>query len=182
MPIFKCTDCGGDVNTEAKACPHCGATKPFKSQKLTVEQSKGMPYKDTKAFTKLGGDIEMSKTMKVVFGIIALFVFYVIVSPEKPLTTEELVEKQAKEEAANADDKLFELSTMCQLKIKRNLNDPDSADFGQYQILPIGENKYKIVYEVRAKNGFGGKVKGAFECVESYEDGKATVLSVKELH
>ena len=27
MAIIKCIECGGDVSFNAKACPHCGATK-----------------------------------------------------------------------------------------------------------------------------------------------------------
>lgn len=181
MAIFKCTDCGGDVNTEAKACPHCGATKPFKKQKLTAEQVKSISNKELRQFQKLGGDFEMGKMMKIVFGFIALFIIFMIIKPEKPLTPEELAEKQKSEEKAQLEEKAFELHSMCAIKIKHNLNDPDSAEFGQYQILPIGKDQYKVIYEVRAKNGFGAKVKGAFECIESYDNGKATVMEVKQL-
>ena len=28
MALIKCKDCGGDVSTDAKACPRCGAPPP----------------------------------------------------------------------------------------------------------------------------------------------------------
>lgn len=182
MAIFKCTDCGGNVNTEANACPHCGAKKPFKKQKLTAEQSKGIPYKEIKAFTNLGGEVEMQKWQKIaLWSVLAIIIFFAF-KPSKPLTQEELAAKQAADEKSKIEAKAFELTSMCQIKIKHNLNDPDSAEFGKYQILPLGKDTYKIVYEVRAKNAFGAKIKGAFQCKESYDGTKATVLNVKQLH
>ena len=32
MALTKCRECGKEVSTEAKACPHCGASKPAPSQ------------------------------------------------------------------------------------------------------------------------------------------------------
>lgn len=30
MAMIKCTECGHDISSEAKACPHCGAKPPYR--------------------------------------------------------------------------------------------------------------------------------------------------------
>jgi hypothetical protein len=56
----------------------------------------------------------------------------------------------------------------CQALIKRNLRDPDSADFmtqyADWQVGKRGSNGYFVVQQVRANNGFGGKTVSLFHC------------------
>lgn len=56
----------------------------------------------------------------------------------------------------------------CQTFIKRNLRDPDSADFmtefNEGLVTKSGEAGYQVTQEVRANNGFGGKTVSIFEC------------------
>jgi len=32
MALTKCLECGKEISTEAKTCPHCGTPKPHKSK------------------------------------------------------------------------------------------------------------------------------------------------------
>lgn len=86
--LFKCTDCNHDVNVEAKSCPNCGALKPFKNQTLTVEEVKSFSFKEKTNFQKLGGKIEMSKGMKILWGVIAAVILIAIFTPSSPKATE----------------------------------------------------------------------------------------------
>jgi hypothetical protein len=56
----------------------------------------------------------------------------------------------------------------CQTFIKRNLRDPDSADFmtrySESLVTKSGDGGYQVTQEVRANNGFGGKTVSIFEC------------------
>lgn len=88
--LLKCTDCSHDVNTEAKICPNCGSTKPFKNQNLTADQAKGMSRVEKSNFQKLGGKIEMGKGMKILWGAVAAVVLIAIFAPSTPKATEQV--------------------------------------------------------------------------------------------
>lgn len=47
MPITECSDCGGQVSTQAASCPHCGApvTGRAVSTPLTTVQQTSKPLK-----------------------------------------------------------------------------------------------------------------------------------------
>lgn len=88
--LFKCTDCNHDVNVEAKSCPNCGATKPFKNQELDAEDAKTFTFSEKANFQKLGGKIKykMGKFQKIFFGVVAFIILIGILAPEKEKTLE----------------------------------------------------------------------------------------------
>lgn len=179
--LLKCTDCNHDVNTEAKACPNCGAIKPFKNQKLTQEQVKGMSFSEMSQYQKLGGKIEMGKGQKIFWGVIVLIIAIAIFSPSAPKTAEELaVEAQQKVEA-DLRNKNSALEFECTYAIKQSLNDPDSVDFGAVVVIPMKDDKYSIIQDLRAKNAFGAMMKASFECIVSYDGKNATLIDMKQL-
>ena len=76
---------------------------------------------------------------------------------------------------------------VCQEAIKRVLNDPNSAEWGQVYNWPAGlqdndDSRYLVQPEIRATNGFGGKVLTRFECVFNVlPDGNVAFASVSEI-
>lgn len=88
--LLKCTDCGHDVNAEAKLCPNCGAIKPFKNQTLTKDQENAMSFSEKSQYKKLGGKIEMGKGQKIFWGAVAVIVAIVIFTPSTPKAPEQL--------------------------------------------------------------------------------------------
>lgn len=88
--LFKCTDCGHEVNVEAKSCPSCGTVKPFKNQNLTTDQAKGMSFSEKSGFNRLGGKIEMGKGMKIFWGAVAAVVLIAIFTPSTPKDAEQV--------------------------------------------------------------------------------------------
>lgn len=182
MAIFKCTDCGNDVNTDAKACPNCGTSKPFKKQKLTVEEVKLITNKELRQFKKLGGDYSMSKFQIIIFVLIVIIVLASLNKPDKPLTEEEKRIQAEEKVKSDIQWKISTLTGLCQKEISKNLNDPDSANFGEFKVIPLSNETYKIIQEVRAKNGFGAIIKATFVCTSGkYADYETDIISVKEL-
>ncbi|WP_240578877.1 hypothetical protein [Ochrobactrum sp. A-1] len=51
---------------------------------------------------------------------------------------------------------------MAEKFVKKQLNDPSSAEFENPSIVDRGECKYQIVGHFRARNGFGGMVKSRY--------------------
>lgn len=102
--LLKCTDCNHDVNTEAKMCPSCGSTKPFKTQELTQEQVKGMSFSEKSQYKKLGGKIEMGKGQKIFWGIVIIIIAIAIFTPSTPQAPAQ-VEANAQSEADAPSEK-----------------------------------------------------------------------------
>lgn len=90
---------------------------------------------------------------------------------------------RAKNEAwqSHREDAFF----MCQVLIKKNLRDPDSAsflnDYSPDLVVREGDEGYKVLQRVRANNGFGGKTVSIFSCT-THPDGDSWRLDdVKEI-
>lgn len=181
MALFKCTDCGHDVNVEAKTCPNCGATKPFKNQKLTQDQVKELSFSERLNFQKLGGTIEIGKMTKIAWAGVGILLLFVIFGPEKEKTPEEIAAAEAEKKEQEESWKRSMLQSSCQTEIERSLNDPDSADWGEFAVIPLKDGTYSVIQDLRAKNAFGAMVKGSFECVSTYDGTNAVVLSATQI-
>jgi len=178
--LFKCTDCGHDVNVEAKSCPNCGAIKPFKNQILSQDQVKPLSFKEKVNFKKLGGKIQIGKWQKIVWAGVALLLIVLIFSPQKEKTPEEIaaeVEQKIESEAVKKDTAL---QSECRYAIKQSLNDPDSVEFDAVVVMAKKDGTYLVIQDLRAKNAFGALIKGSFQCIASYSDGSATLIDIKE--
>jgi hypothetical protein len=72
----------------------------------------------------------------------------------------------------------------CQTFIKRNLRDPDSADFmtdyNEALVSKDGESGYQVMQQVRANNGFGGKTVSIFLCQTHLSGDNWELDNVKE--
>lgn len=179
--LLKCTDCSHDVNVEAKSCPNCGAPKPFKKQVLTQEQVKGMSFGEMSKFQKLGGKIEMGIIQKVLWGILALIIIIGIFVPESPKTPENIAAEAQENIVAQEHARNSALEFECRYAIKQSLNDPDSAEFDAVVVMPAKDDTYIVIQDLRAKNAFGGLVKGSYQCTESYNGASASIIDIKQL-
>jgi len=74
----------------------------------------------------------------------------------------------------------------CRSLIRKNLRDPDSADFmTEYApglVTKSADNDYHVVQRVRAANGFGGKTVSIFVCETHLSGGNWHLDSIKELN
>lgn len=98
MALIKCRECGKEISTEAKACPHCGA-KP--------------PYRPSLAFVLIAG-------LLIVFGIKAS-----LESRTPPQAPPKTAEQIAVEEAA---DNRTRMAYVLIRKVKESLREPESLD------------------------------------------------------
>lgn len=99
MALIKCKECGKDISTDAKACPHCGA-KP--------------PYKPSLAFILIAG-------LLVVFGVKASLESARTPIKEPPKTAEQTAAKEAADMRAKMAYVLIR-------KVKKSLREPESLD------------------------------------------------------
>lgn len=131
MALGKCRECGKEVSTEAKACPHCGATKPVKQ---------------TSTFTWI-----VAGFFAICFGI-AIFGRGSAsgTSPRPQVTaakTPEQLAADAKKEAT------FRKTAMAAAAVKSAMRDPDSLT---WETIRANDDASVICMEYRARNGFGG--------------------------
>lgn len=179
--LLKCTDCNHDVNTEAKSCPNCGSIKPFKNQIFTQDQAKDMTFSEMVQYKKLGGKIEMGKGQKIFWGALILVIVIAIFAPSSPKTPDELAAEAKSKEEEKVRNMNSALEFECTYAIKQSLNDPDSVDFGAVVVIPIKDDKYSIIQDLRAKNAFGAMMKASFECIATYDGKNAKLFSIKQL-
>ncbi|MBB6012673.1 hypothetical protein HNR59_002018 [Aquamicrobium lusatiense] len=59
---------------------------------------------------------------------------------------------------------------MAEKFVKKQLNDPSSAEFDPPSTLDMGECKYQIVGHFRARNGFGGMIKSRYAIEIKYNN------------
>lgn len=72
----------------------------------------------------------------------------------------------------------------CMAFIKDSLHDPDSAEFDRNTQLPIaiGDDKYRMIVALRAKNGFGSLRHFAIDCTVRANGKSWSLVSLKELN
>lgn len=100
MALIKCRECGKDISTEAKTCPHCGA-KP--------------PYRPSLAFILIAG-------LLVVFGIKASIESSRPPPPAPTKTAEQIAEDAAKE-------RRFLVVAVTAKKMKNAMREPESVEW-----------------------------------------------------
>lgn len=100
MALIKCKECGKDISTDAKVCPHCGA-KP--------------PYRPSLAFILIAG-------LLVVFGIKASIESSRPPPQAAPKTAEQIAEDEAKE-------RRHLVVSVTAKKLKNALREPESVEW-----------------------------------------------------
>lgn len=149
--LIRCKACSAQVSDEAPTCPHCG--QPFRPPRAPRKQAGGCA---------------------IVFVIAGGFVLYALLSGGAPATP-----------AAKADPR-DALGYACQQFVKPTLNDPASADFEDNRkavVVPDSHqpDTYTVIFNGRAKNGFGALMPAKFGCSIRIADGQYKLLSAAQL-
>lgn len=169
MALLKCSDCGNDVSIDAKTCPNCGTTKPFKNQVLTADEAKKYSYGQIRGFQKGGGTVRMGKITKFIFIGMVVGILFLILKPAQPLTPEE----QQKELEKSA-------GYYCENIVNKNLKDPNSVDKTGSSTIQYEDGTYRTLYGLRAKNSFGAYVQSSYVCELKRSDDSFEIISVSE--
>ena len=157
MVLQKCTECGGNVSSTAKACPHCGAEPPKAS---VISSAKPV--------------IPQKKKRRIWPWILGAFVVLAIFAGYRDLTPAELAareqhkaeratEKVKKEQENTAkkaarDNEVKEIVWVEKGKdaVKARLKDSDSAQFKDVYFFRGKDNIPMTCGQVNSKNSFGG--------------------------
>ncbi len=178
MALLKCNECAKEVSSSAVSCPSCGCSKPFSGQSLSADLSKGMSVKERRAFQKAGGKLLLSKMQKLGMFVLLGFVILVVKMCNTPLSPEEQVKKDRSDLENSA-------RYTCQYFIEKNLNDPDSVEYGRElldRIVVEGQSgNWTVQLKIRAKNKFNALVPAKFMCKLSYDGKEFRLLSINEV-
>ena len=142
MAIIKCRECGKDVSSDAKTCPHCGKS-----------QASG-----------LGGNV-------ILIAILIVVTIIFIGNISGPTTPK-------------VNDPHSDARWACDIALKQQLNDPDSAQYGSVDSWYTATKKDGTILvqpDIRAKNAFGAYIKATWECVTKAEGGNIRVVSLRQI-
>ena len=176
MALIKCYECGAEISTGAKACPHCGAKRKSQAGKLLlIFILLGMAIMTVGSFTQAKREGEEANLEAA--RVAAL-------TPEQRVEEQKkkAVEQKAKEDAGKETSAVY----VCRDFVKKMLKDPDSIEYvGMYSETPVSKEKdgsYRVAVTVRAKNSFGAKVPSVFVC-RTRQTGKEnwTLVDMKEV-
>lgn len=87
--------------------------------------------------------------------------------------------------AKQAEDKLLgDAQYACKTFVKKTLHDPDSAQFENHKSYPasVTDGVYRVMVQVRAKNGFNAMRNITMDCKTAHKDGNWIALNLKQLN
>lgn len=147
-----CRECGKEASSEAKACPHCGATKP-----VVAKKSVG-----------LGGWI-----LAVVVGVVAF---------QSCTSSQRRDEARSASPAARYAMSESEALTRCQEMIRRQARDPETANVPFVRNMGKGTEAYFAwgaqTKMARMRNGLGLEVAVSASCIVDLSTGTLRSLTV----
>lgn len=120
----------------------------------------------------------------VFLGMIALIIgslFNAKITPDKTVNTPIITPAKEPESEASI---LNTARGACAVFVKKQLNDPDSAQFEDSRRFWAKKEKngiYHAFVELRAKNGFGALMKGTFDCKVTQSNGNWFLVYLKEI-
>lgn len=156
MAIGKCRECGKDVSTEAKTCPHCGASNP-------IEGSVGRFTTAIAICLAAFVGIKCSSTDD---------------TPADPVASNVRTYTPSKEHTAGASNARY----MCSEFVKRGAHDPSSLDWDRRFEWPAREyddGVWEVGMRFRAKNGFGATVLNVKTCRIKVSGENASLMSLE---
>lgn len=161
MALVKCPECGKDVSTTAKACPHCGAEPPRTAAPPPLPTTPPAPPKKKR------------RLWLWLLGALVLLVIYANtreVSPEEQAAREQRRTERAAQKAeedkreaaedAACDEETKEMVWMERGKdaVRARLKDPKSAEFKEVYFSRGKDNVPMTCGQVNSRNSFGGFV------------------------
>jgi predicted nucleic acid-binding Zn-ribbon protein len=177
MALLKCKQCGGQVSSDAKICPHCG-TKNFKSASiagaivgLLIFALLIRAWNEDKRNNEAKEHARTAEEVRVAS-----------LSTQQRTAEEQGKQKQAAHE--QAEDDRSESYGACMELVKRNLNDPGSADFDEVKTWHVSRRKdgaFIVTLGLRAKNAFNATIHTQFGCVVKKKNGQWQGLNVSEI-
>ncbi len=178
MALVKCKECGSQVSTEAKHCPHCGAAVPKKTGAITWIVL-GL-FVGGFVLSLIGTNAEQSEKVssaqKEQARLAAL-------TPEQRAAEEKIKAAEAVKKAT--EEKLDNARFACEEFVKKTLHDPGSAEFDDFREFWAKEERphlYHVQASLRAKNGFGALRKLTVDCRITETKGNWIALALKEIH
>lgn len=157
MALINCKECGKQVSTEAKACPHCGAKPP---KKIGILGWIALAF-----FTILVAQCSLYNAGDNTQGIAQSQ------SPEQ-------IKYQAQQKL------LSDAKFACRGFVEKSLKSPATAEFQNYNKFAAnqdsGSNNYWVSGYVDSQNGFGAMIRTNFACeLKRSDSGQWLLVSLK---
>lgn len=163
MALIKCKECDEPMSSSAAACPHCG-------KRRTSATTKGCMW------------------LIILVAVASVFAYNMTRDQHQAEASRRAAltpEQRALEDAAEAAARLpTAFRGACLIALKRQLNDPGSAQFGSTTGWPVNtedHGQYSVLATFRAKNAFGAYVLGTWDCKVRAEGTDVRVLSVRQI-
>lgn len=154
MSIEKCRECGKDVSSEAKACPHCGASEPV--------PPKGVG--------------------KIVTIAAIIFAIYVGAQCSDSTNAPNKTATPASPRPPTEEELKSSARHMCSEFVKRSAHDPRSLDWDrrfEWPVRHLSEDTWEVDMKFRGKNGFGATVLNTKTCGIRVRGEDAALLYLK---
>lgn len=133
MALVKCKECGGQVSTEAKACPSCGAKPPKRTSTFTWIIAAIFAVVIFQSISKSGDGSNQPTSQTASHSASSTSITQPPADPQKELR--------------------FQKTVIAAATLKKAMRDPDSL---VWESIYTNDDASVICLEYRAKNGFGG--------------------------
>lgn len=146
MAMVKCSECGKNVSSKAKACPNCGA--PLGVGRTHISTGKGC--------------------LAVIIISIVLFVFIYNSADDGSKSSSSKQPSTPSTSSKSDSGDVHGAWAYMQLFVEKRLKSPKSADFpfgGSRHVTNLGGGRYKVVSYVDAQNAYGADIRTNFEGV-----------------
>jgi len=180
MALIKCPECSKEISNKAPACPSCG--EPIKSPKQKTSFTTWLVLcliivgvlssvnsgRNSKQVAAPNATAEQQQAARL--------------TPEQRAA--ETKEKADKKAALERQQKLNNARYACKEFVKRNLNDPGSADFENHRTFWAREAKdgsFDVQVHVRARNSFNALIASVFECKTRVIGDNWVAVKIKQL-
>lgn len=178
MALDKCKECGNQISDKATSCPSCGA--PIKRTSMGTKIVAGFII--LAVFAGIQSSCSANKAKEEAAQAEAARM--AAMSPEQRAAAEKAKAEAAAKKAER--DLAINAASACRSFIKKNLKDPDSAQFeyADYE-APAHKNKkgiFEVQHKVRAKNSFGVLNLSYFNCNLMESGDKWILVDLKEVH
>lgn len=155
MALAPCRECGEEVSTAAKACPHCGASKPIQRRGI------GCP-------------------LAIALVLLFLLAIGYGTRANEPKRTAEQIAAQSAAEATERQE--FTAEAFCKDAALQQLKSPATAQWGDesdnYRHTD-SPGHWRVQLQVDAENSFGALMRTTVDCKVAERNGTLHLTSIK---